>query len=243
MLARFPDQGLSIAIMCNSGDAGSRSGMSRRIFDLFVPDTIGRKDENKAEAPATAATGSPAPDLNSKAGLYFNAQNGEPLRLVENKGKLSIAGGPALVMVDKDRFRNQEGSLNFMSNDEFELRFLPKEGFELKSKEGKITVYRRAQPYAPAPEDLKAFAGRFESDEIGTVFVITPKENGLEIRIGHSPDKSLEFKPVDGDTFQWGRMTVRFRRDKTGKVVAFDYTNPVVRNIRFTRLSNPISQP
>ena len=33
-------------------------------------------------------------------------------------------------------------------------------------------------------------------------------------------------------------MTVRFRRDKAGKVVGFDYSNPVVRNIKFTRLSD-----
>ena len=32
-------------------------------------------------------------------------------------------------------------------------------------------------------------------------------------------------------------LTVRFRRDKAGKVVALDLSNPVLRNIKFTRLS------
>lgn len=46
------------------------------------------------------------------------------------------------------------------------------------------------------------------------------------------------FRPVNRDTFMLSRMTVRFQRDKGGKVVAFDYSNPVVRNIKFTRLSD-----
>jgi hypothetical protein len=46
------------------------------------------------------------------------------------------------------------------------------------------------------------------------------------------------FRPVDRDTFMLSMMTVRFLRDKDGKVVGYDYSNPVVRNIKFTRLSD-----
>jgi hypothetical protein len=35
-----------------------------------------------------------------------------------------------------------------------------------------------------------------------------------------------------------GGMIIRFRRDQSGKVVGLEYSNPVVRNITFTRLSN-----
>jgi hypothetical protein len=62
------------------------------------------------------------------------------------------------------------------------------------------------------------------------------------MRFDLSPDKALEFRPVDRDAFQAGRMTVRFHRDPTGKIVAFDYSNPLVRNIRFTRLSDRTSR-
>lgn len=58
------------------------------------------------------------------------------------------------------------------------------------------------------------------------------------VRFEHSPARGGEIKPVDRDTFQAGRMTLRFHRDKTGKVVAFDYSNPAVRNIKFTRLND-----
>jgi hypothetical protein len=67
---------------------------------------------------------------------------------------------------------------------------------------------------------------------------MVPGKEGLVMRLELSPDKALEFRPVERDAFQAGRMTVRFHRDQAGKVVAFDYSNPVVRNIRFTRLSD-----
>jgi Domain of unknown function (DUF3471) len=129
-----------------------------------------------------------------------------------------------------------------MSGDEFEVNFLSPDEFGLKSMEGKTTRYRRARPYAPTADELKAFAGRYESDEIGTVFQVEPEADSLAVRLEHTPSRSLEFKPVDRDTFQIGRVTVRFQRDKAGKVVALDYSNPVVRNIRFTRLSDRTSR-
>ena len=97
---------------------------------------------------------------------------------------------------------------------------------------------RRARPFAPSADELEAFAGRYESDEIGAAFRIEPKGDGLVMRLEHSPAKSLDFRPVDRDTFQWRRMTVRFHRDENGKVVGFHYSNPLLRNIKFTRPSD-----
>jgi CubicO group peptidase (beta-lactamase class C family) len=228
-LGRLPAQGLSIAVLCNS-DAMAASALARRVADQFLPAAV---------AEGAGVTGL---DLNSKAGLFFSEHTGEPLRLIVNNGRLGIVGGTPLVPVTTDRFRNPRGDLFFRSQDEFELHFLSQDQFELKSMEGQTTRYRRAQPYAPTPADLQAFAGRYESDEIGSVFQMVPGKDGLVMRFELSPDKALEFRPVDRDAFQVGRVTVRFHRDPTGKVVAFDYSNPVVRNIRFTRLSDRTSR-
>ncbi len=232
LTARFPEDGLSIAILCNSGDGTDRIAFASRIFDLFVPAT----DPKPATAPP-ATVDVPA-DLNTRAGLFFSERTGEPLRLIVNDAKLRVVGGPTLVTMTKDRFRNPRGTKQFMSGDEFELYFLSPDQLEMKSMEGKTTRYRRAQPYAPTPDELKAYAGRFGSDEIGTVFRIEPMGEGLVIRLEHSPAKSLEFKPVDRDTFQFSRMTIRFHREEAEKVVAFDYSNPMLRNVKFTRLSD-----
>jgi len=238
VLGRFPEQGLSIAIMCNSGDGTDRTAFARRIFELYAPATGSQEARNTA--PPIAAEGAEVAglDLNSRAGLFFSEGSGEPLRLVVDRGRLRVANGPALVATASDRFKRWGADLDFMSDDEFELRFLSQNQFELKSMEGKTTQYRRAQPYAPTADDLKAFAGRYESPEIGTVFQMEPKGDGLLVRLEHTPSRSLELKPVDRDTFQISRVTARFHRDKSGMVVALDYSNPLIRNVKFTRLND-----
>jgi len=236
-LGRVPEHGLSIAVLCNS-DAASASALARRVADLFTPDA----GAGKAGAPAEDGeeSGVTGPDLNGKAGLFFSERTSDPLRLIVEDARLRVAGGPALVPVGRDRFRNPRGELFTMSQDEFELRFLSQDRLELKSMEGKTTRYRRARPYTPSAAELQALAGRYGSDEIGSVLQVSPAKDGLALRLELSPDRVVEFRPVDRDTFQAGGMMVRFRRDKGRKAVAFDYSNPVVRNIRFTLLGDRV---
>ena len=236
-LGRYPEHGLSIAIQCNS-DELSTTAFARRIFGLYVPAAGAQGAENPLPPIAAEGIDAAGLDLNSKAGLFFSEVTGEPLQLVVDRGRLRLAGGPALVAQSNDRFKRWGNSLEFMSGDEFEVTFPSRDQLELKSMDGKTTRFRRAQPYAPSADDLKAFAGRYESTEIGTVFQVEPKGGGLQLRLEHTPSRSLEFKPVDRDTFQLSRVTVRFIRDKAGKVVALDYSNPVIQNIKFTRLND-----
>jgi CubicO group peptidase (beta-lactamase class C family) len=235
VLARYPEQGLSIAILCNAGEAADdRDDFAARIFDLFASPTGTRP----AEPAPVAVPPVEGLDVNSKAGVFFSERTGEPLRLVANNGRLGIAGGGSLVAVSKDRFRNPRPSLSFMSEDEFELTFLSEDQFELKSMEGRTTRYRRAVPYTPTATDLEGFAGRYESDELRAEFQIAAGTGGLIVRLNDSPDQVLEFAPVARDIFQRGMITMRFRRDQAGTVVALDFSLPVLRNVRFTRLSD-----
>jgi CubicO group peptidase (beta-lactamase class C family) len=232
-LGRYPEYGLSIAIMCNSGDGTDRRAFAHRLFDLFVTDTNASKTEFNPLPPAYEVAGL---DLGSKTGLYFSERNGEPLRLVEFRGRLRVDGGPGFEAVTKDRFRRWGAMPQFMSQDAFELQFVSNELLELKSMEGNITKYRRARLYTPSAAGLKAFAGRYVSDEIGSVFLVTAIPGGLAVSLEHAPRKSFDLKPVDTDAFQFSRITIRFRRDKNGKVVALDFSNPAIRNVKFTRL-------
>ena len=234
VLIRFPEQAFSVAVMCNAGEASDdRDEFAGRVFDLFMADK-GLRRPGPTPPPANA-DGVTAADVTSKMGLFFNETTGAPLRLIANNGRLAVAGGGALVAVSKDRFRNPRPSTSFMSNDQFELNFLSPDQFELKSMEGKITRYRRAQPYAPTADDLKAFAGRFESDELRAVFEFTPIKDGLMARINDSATQKVDLAPVDRDVFQRGMQTLRFLRDTDGRVVAVELTNPALRNVTFTR--------
>lgn len=239
-LGRLPAEGLSIAVVCNA-DVTSASALAQRVGELFRPAPDSKAAERaEAKAPAAVSEGAGVTglDLNSRAGLFFGEGPGEPLRLLVNNGKLQIVGGGPLMTVSGDRFRNPRGDLFFMSQDEFELHFRSADEFELKSMEGKTTRYRRAESYAPTAADLQAFAGRYESDEVGSVFKMVPGKDGLVVHLEGSSGKGSEIRPVSRDTFQVSRVMVRFRRDEAGKVVGFDYSNPLIRNIKYTRLSD-----
>jgi CubicO group peptidase (beta-lactamase class C family) len=233
-VARLPREGVSLALLCNGGEVADDGNYEAHIIDLLVPTPA------TEAAPAATAADVPTPDLGGRAGLFFNEQTGDPLRLVVNGGRLRIAGGPPLVPLANDRFRNPRGVLSFMSQDEFELHFVSRDQLELRSMEGRTTRYRRAQGYAPGAADLAAFAGRYETDEIGAV-EITPAGNGLSGRLNDSPP--LVFAPVDPDVFQLGQMTMRFRRDAAGKLIGLDLSSPAVRNAHFPRRSDGTNDP
>jgi hypothetical protein len=161
--------------------------------------------------PAASAAGTSLVrlDVKSKAGLFFSEVHGQPLRLAVDNGTRRIAGGPVLHRLTEDRLRNLRGALRFMSGDEFELHFVSPDLVELKSMEGETTRYRRAQPYAPTADDLKAFAGRYENNETRAVFDTVPGKAGLIIRVSWKDSHASEFRPVDRDAFQLGGMIVR----------------------------------
>ena len=232
-MGHVPEHGLSVAVSCNF-DPVSATALAERVSDLYLPPLSAAA---RAEA-AAATAGAAGVDVSSRAGLYFDERTGEPMRLGVNEGRLRIANGPPLVALAQDRFRGVRADLFFRSQDAFEMRFPSNDQLELKSMEGQTTRYRRAQPWTPTAADLQAVDGRYESTELGSVFEIVPGTNGLVMRFERAPDKALELTPVERDTYMLRMMIVRFRRDASGKVVGFDYGNPVVRSIAFTRLGD-----
>jgi CubicO group peptidase (beta-lactamase class C family) len=233
-LGRLPEQGLSIAVMCNS-DAMGATAAAHRILSLFVTgdSTVASEDGPPPTIPAEVLS-----EVSGKTGLFINQQSGEHLRLTMDRDRFRIAGGPGLVSVSKDRFRRWGAFVEFMSQDQFELKFLSPDKFELKSMEGKTTLYRRAQPYSPTTTELQAFAGRYQSDELMAVFDLKVENNALIARVNDKPGPPFPLTPVHRDIFEFARVNLQFARDKAGKVVALDYSNPMLRKVKFTRLSD-----
>ncbi|RPD49068.1 serine hydrolase [Paracnuella aquatica] len=232
-VGRLPQHGLSVAIMCNV-DGGARSAYAARLFNLFLP---AGTDAPVAGATDTKVDISPA-ELNARAGLYFNEQTGQPVRLIMANNALTVAGAGPLVPLATDRFHNREGSPSFLSEAKFELTFTSADAFEINTTEGEKIRFRRARAFAPASGELSALAGRYESTELGTIMEIVPEKEGIQMRFYRNPSKSILLKPADENTFMTGMMTVRFVRDSAGKVTGFDYGNPLVRNIRFGRAND-----
>ena len=234
-LVRFPESRMSVAVLCNAGEASDdRDGFAARIFDLFA--APGGVRPQSGPPPATV-DGLPIDglDIPGKAGLYVNEQSGSLMRLGVSSGRLAVASGGPFIAVTKDRFRLARPQTDFLSKDAFEITFLSPDRFEYTSMEGQTTRYRRAQPWTPAAGELQAIAGRYESDELRGWFDMAPGKTGVMVRLNDPPGPGLEFQPVDRDTFQRGVMMLRLQRNSSGAITGVQFTNPVIRNVLFAR--------
>ena len=104
--------------------------------------------------------------------------------------------------------------------------------------EGRTTRYHRAEPGPPIAEELQAFAGRFESEELLAIVEVEAEGDHLAMRLNGSP--VIRFAAVDRDAFQFRRFLVRFRRDEGGKVEVLEFSNPVLRRVPFTRMNDSV---
>jgi CubicO group peptidase (beta-lactamase class C family) len=228
-LGRFTDHDLSVVVLCNF-DPVSATQLAGKVADLYLPAV---DPQAKPSGPVAA----PGIDVASRAGLFFAEGSGDPLRLLVNNGRLTIAGGPPLVPVSADRFLPQRAGLFFRSQDRFEIAFRTGDELDLTSMEGRTIRYRRAAPMTASAGDLQAVSGRYRSPDVDQVFEVLPGGKGLQIRFEGSPDRALELEPVAPDTYMQRLMIVRFQRDANGKVAGLDYSNPVVRKLRFARVA------
>ncbi|HEX8392828.1 MAG TPA: serine hydrolase [Longimicrobium sp.] len=233
-LGRLTEHGLSVAVLCNF-DPVSATDLAHQVINAYLPadSAVGA-----APAPAAGAVAVAEADLNRLAGLYFEERTGDPVRLIVVNGRLGIAGAGPLVAVSPDRFRPARASLFFRSQDEFQLHFPSRDGFELTSMEGRTTRYRRAQAWSPSAAESKAFEGRYRSEDLDAVYEIVPRTNGLVLRSARTPERAIEISAADRDTYMRSMMVVRFTRDADGSVTGFTYGNPVAKNLVFTRVGD-----
>ena len=227
LAGHLPEHKISVGIMCNQ-DGTARTAYASRIFDLFLP-----AEPPPVESPVPSQGVPPPGGLAGKAGTFFNEQTGEALRLGVNGNTLSILAAGPLGPMGPDRFRNLRPTLYFMSEAEFELTYLTPDRIEIKTKDGVVSRYRRALTWTPTADDLKAYAGRFYSEELMATFDVNPTKEGLAVQA--NAGNTVEFKAVERDVFQVGQILLRFRRDNAGKITGLELTNPLLRNVKFSR--------
>jgi CubicO group peptidase (beta-lactamase class C family) len=93
------------------------------------------------------------------------------------------------------------------------------------------------QRWSPSAGDLPAFAGRYLSDELETIYTIVVKEGQVVAR--HRRHGDIPLAPVQPDTFeggQWFFGRVHFERDSTGQVTAMRVSTGRVRNVLFRKM-------
>ena len=217
-LGRYPDQHLSIAILCNA-DAALTSSYAHALADNYLP---------KAQPELASFASAPPTNL---AGLYASKRDGVPLHLTIHDGKmqtntgLTVLAGPGGKLVFE-----RAGSGIVMTG-----AALPNGDLSV-DVEGDATVYVRAQPYAPTPADLARFAGRFHNEEVPVTYQITAVAGGLKVVAEGRPGQSRLFVPAYADAFISGDMMLRPVRGQDGSVTGIRISDDRVWDLPFSRL-------
>lgn len=222
-LARFPSQGISIAILCNAADVGRSAALhGYQVADPLLPPVTRRPPAPEARMPA-------------RAGLFVSERTGMPLTLVADNGILRKERGGTLKIESPDALRADDGLLRFDGND----RFL------LEDNDGNAEPYVRTAPAAPDRAQISLIAGVYRSEEIDTIYTVEERDGGLVMRSQRRPALAMRLDPVYRDAFLYdtdsGPHTglARFRRDANGRVTALDIgLTRRVRALRFTRTAD-----
>ncbi|MEX2571426.1 MAG: serine hydrolase [Gemmatimonadota bacterium] len=220
-LTRYPDQELSVALLCNAANANATS-LAHQVADLYLPG--GGTDTGYVAANVSAA------ELASRVGLYRDTRRGLPLRIELDGGALDIDGTELIPL--------QPNVLQRGSSTIFEFETLPGSGggtgFRSISSDGDTLQYVPATNFAPSAADLAAFGGTYRSDEAEATYVVTVQDGRLLLQ--RPFDRDLTLTPAYEDAFTSGSTLIRFHRDQSGRVRELSYGISRVWDMRFGRV-------
>jgi CubicO group peptidase (beta-lactamase class C family) len=218
-LGRYPDQHLSIAVLCNAGNANAPL-LAHKVAALFLP-------AEPALPPIVPLT----MDLATRAGLYVDLRMGMPLRLEERGDALWIVDGPALVALSPTEFRAGTAIFRFQGNDRVTR----------ETGDGDVIEYRRTPVWQPFARDLVPFAGEYKSEEAMASYRVTIKNDTVVIAPEDRLGEELILHPIFADSFEFADDNVagvlHFSRDSKGTVSGFEMSDPRVRSLAFHRIS------
>jgi len=215
-LARYPDQRLSVALLCNvsSADAEKRA---RAVADLFLPDA-------RAAVPPAMPVASAF--LDARAGLYRSTATGRPLRVVRDAEGLRIEGAERLLPGSASRFA--------LAGGDRVLEFGEGSSAVLHLGNGLSERYERVEPAHPSGQALQELAGVYASEEAEVAYGVMVQKG--ELKLWRRPNVLFAARPAYADAFEVaGLGTVRFLR-KQGRVAEMSIATDRVWDLRLARI-------
>ena len=221
-LARYPETGVSVALLCNAGN--TNPGLAIRAASLFMADRLGPEDGPVATMPVAVE----AAELERRAGVYRSRRTGAPLRMVMAEGKLRTGGGTELVPIGRSvfSFGTAGTRVEFVDGTPVQVRIV--------YPDGDTVMYEPAAPADTSAANLAAYTGEYRSDEAEATYTVAVVDGVLVLRM--RPETTIRLNPTYADAFGGpGGAIVRFIRGADGRVQAFSIGTERVRELRFDR--------
>jgi len=219
-LARYPDNKVSIGVMCNGTSPGA-GGIAANITDeIFGP----YAEETTKTEPAKVSED----ELRKFVGLWRNEKTHAPARFVIENG-VSRWSGARLVPMGGGQFAVGGNQLKFT---------LDKDGKPMSAEtvdsDGEVRRFILEKEWTPTPEELASFKGDWFSEEAGAT--LTFAVDGDKAFMKQRPAMSLPMQPLYKDHFEVQGYVVWFARDKNGKVSGMHVGAPRMRDMPFARV-------
>ncbi len=217
-LARYPDNKVSVGVMCNGtspGAGGIAAGITDEIFGL------------SPEAPRTPANVS-EDELKKFVGIWRNEKTHAPARFVFENG-VSRWSGARLVPMGSGQFTAGDNQLKFT----FDGAGQPLSAETIDS-DGEVRRFVPEKAWTPTPEDLASFKGDWFSEEAGATFTFAVDADKAFIK--QRPVTSLLLQPIYKDHFVVQGSVLWFTRDKNGKVDGLHVGASRMRDMPFVRV-------
>jgi CubicO group peptidase (beta-lactamase class C family) len=227
---RYPTAGVSVAVLCNAGNADPES-MGDSLAGALVAFTV----PAAAAAPARVAPAPPVSAIADKAGLYRNLRDMRAQRLRVTAGRLETENGVELVPANGagTAFQAARGGMRIVFNrrdgaSHYDVRIVSQSGDTVPADWVAEADTGRAA--------LTAYAGEYESPEAdATVRVALDTTGTLAVTGVSTPDGPWRLRPLYRDGFAMPAGVLVFTRDASGRVAGFRFTTGRVRNLKFER--------
>lgn len=213
-LGRYPDQRVSVALLCNAGDANA-AALARGVADRLLP--------SRSSPPATSMR---TAETAGRAGLYVNQSTGFPLRLDLTDGRLKMGKGAFLEPVSGNLYR-APGS---------QFEFLPDGSLRATSSEGQTAMFLKVEEHRPSGAELARYVGVYSSDEADASYAVKLQGDRLVMSLARRPHISAELSPIYKNAFEFGSRIVRFPANEGPPASYLSIGSSRVRDLRFQRV-------
>jgi hypothetical protein len=216
-LGRYPEQGLSVAVLCNLAGTNATQ-LGHQVADVYLSSAIPERTAKDAVTVDAAA-------LAAKAGMYRSVRDHVVVNLALQDGQLRLDRRDVLKPVSGDRFAmgDDGGRVEFQG-----ARML------IANETDEGNWYEKVEHATPSRADLEAMAGEYVSDEAEVAFKVELEQDGLVIH--RRPDAKIPLTPTYRDGFSSSMGSVRFVRDGAGRIAELSVGESRVWDLRFRRV-------
>lgn len=211
-IGRYPDQGVSVAVMCNSAQADPTQ-LGRDVARLLT---------GAVPAPKPASFAVDTPKLQELTGMYRKVRDNSVAEVRVKEGKLTMDSNQPLVPTGPGSFSAGERQFLFETT-----------GFRIVTPDGE-TLYERVQAAHPSASELASLAGTYNSPETSATLTVAAKQDELTLAIGSNPPVRL--RPTFRDAFTMPGAAIRFLRDAGGNVTGLSAGDDRAWDLRFTKV-------